>query len=162
MKACPTSRRLRGRRGSGSDAVLAAPHGAQNAAQNLDRLRWAAGHDDIDRDHVQNAIVTKISQAEIRTTHMTGVVTDLGIELGRLVYWNRGDALNDPHFVKANRDKLMIHLTILTLFFVGGLAGALAFKRVGLSATVPLAALLMAPAALPLLIDLQSRRTLAN
>ncbi|HJW12305.1 MAG TPA: YoaK family protein [Albitalea sp.] len=106
---------------------------------------------------LQNAIVTKISQAEIRTTHMTGVITDLGIELGRLVYWNRSDALNDAHFVKANRDKLAIHGTILTLFFVGGLVGALAFKRVGFSATVPLAALLMALAAPPLLADLRSR-----
>src|SRR4030095_16071002 len=38
---------------------------------------------------LQNAVVTKISQAEIRTTHMTGIVTDLGLELGRLFYWNR-------------------------------------------------------------------------
>ena len=34
---------------------------------------------------LQNAIMTKISKAEIRTTHMTGVVTDIGIELGRLL-----------------------------------------------------------------------------
>ncbi|HJW11458.1 MAG TPA: DUF1275 family protein, partial [Albitalea sp.] len=81
----------------------------------------------------------------------------LGIELGRLVYWNRSDALNDAHFVKANRDKLAIHGTILALFFVGGLVGALAFKRVGFAATVPLAALLMALAAPPLLADLRSR-----
>jgi len=38
---------------------------------------------------LQNAVVTEISNAEIRTTHMTGNVTDLGIELGRLLYWNR-------------------------------------------------------------------------
>ena len=38
---------------------------------------------------LQNAMVTKISQAEVRTTHMTGVITDLGIELGKLLYWNR-------------------------------------------------------------------------
>ncbi|HJV60636.1 MAG TPA: YoaK family protein, partial [Albitalea sp.] len=93
---------------------------------------------------LQNAIVTKISQAEIRTTHMTGVVTDLGIELGRLFYWNRTEASNDMHFVRANRDKLQIHATIVGLFFLGGIVGALAFKRVGFSATVPLAALLMA------------------
>ncbi len=42
---------------------------------------------------LQNAIITKISKAEIRTTHMTGVITDLGIELGRLLYWNRHKAI---------------------------------------------------------------------
>ena len=111
---------------------------------------------------LQNAIVTKISQAEIRTTHMTGVITDLGIELGRLAYWNRTREANTQHFVRANRDKLAIHVTILGLFFVGGLAGALAFKRVGFAATVPIAALLMMMAAPPLLLDLRSRRTLGE
>jgi Protein of unknown function (DUF1275). len=27
-------------------------------------------------------MITKISKAEIRTTHVTGLVTDIGIELG--------------------------------------------------------------------------------
>jgi uncharacterized membrane protein YoaK (UPF0700 family) len=36
---------------------------------------------------LQNAIITKISHAEIRTTHVTGIVTDIGIELGKLFYW---------------------------------------------------------------------------
>jgi len=31
---------------------------------------------------LQNAVITKISHAEIRTTHVTGLVTDVGIELG--------------------------------------------------------------------------------
>ena len=38
---------------------------------------------------LQNAVITKISKAEIRTTHITGLVTDLGIELGKLLYINR-------------------------------------------------------------------------
>lgn len=109
---------------------------------------------------LQNAIVTKISCAEIRTTHMTGVITDLGIELGRLAYWNRTHDANSEHFVRADRDKLRIHALILALFFTGGLAGALAFKHVGFSATVPIAALLMAMAAPPLFVDLRLRRAL--
>jgi uncharacterized membrane protein YoaK (UPF0700 family) len=43
---------------------------------------------------LQNATVTKMSAAQIRTTHMTGTITDLGIELGKLLYWNHSDA--DP------------------------------------------------------------------
>jgi uncharacterized membrane protein YoaK (UPF0700 family) len=37
---------------------------------------------------LQNAVITKISGAEIRTTHVTGLTTDLGIELGKLLFWN--------------------------------------------------------------------------
>ena len=33
---------------------------------------------------LQNALVSKISSSQIRTTHMTGIVTDIGIELGKL------------------------------------------------------------------------------
>ncbi len=104
---------------------------------------------------LQNAIVTKISQAEIRTTHMTGVVTDLGIELGRLIYWNRSRHRDPVHFVKANRDKLFIHSTILGLFFVGGVVGAVAFKAMGFSATIPIALLLVALASPPIFFDIR-------
>lgn len=107
---------------------------------------------------LQNAVVTKISQAEIRTTHMTGVITDLGIELGRLLYWNRRPDADAAHFVRANRDRLTIHLTILGMFFLGGLSGAWAFQRLGGLATLPISAALMLLAAPPLWRDLQARR----
>ena len=48
---------------------------------------------------LQNALVTKISSAEIRTTHVTGLVTDFGIELGRLIYWNRTGRYSRPRCV---------------------------------------------------------------
>jgi uncharacterized membrane protein YoaK (UPF0700 family) len=102
---------------------------------------------------LQNATVTKISQAEIRTAHMTGVITDMGLELGRLIYWNHAQRSNFVHTVRANRDKLMIHLVILGLFFGGGLVGALAFKYLGFSATPPFALLLMVIAAPALLLE---------
>jgi len=52
---------------------------------------------------LQNAIITKISNAEIRTTHMTGIITDIGIELGKACYINsqRESAHYKP--VHANR-----------------------------------------------------------
>lgn len=100
---------------------------------------------------LQNAIITKISGAEIRTTHMTGNTTDLGIELGKLLYWNRGQ---DSQKVVANRDKLRIHGALIGLFVLGGVAGAHAFKRIGFAATIPLALLLFAVAAVPVLDDL--------
>ena len=107
---------------------------------------------------LQNAIVTKISQAEIRTTHMTGVITDLGIELGRLLYWNRSHA-HGGEPVRANRDRLRILSLILGLFFAGGLVGAWAFKTVGYGAVLPLAAVLAVVALPPLLHDVRERCT---
>ncbi len=105
---------------------------------------------------LQNAIVTKMSQAEIRTTHMTGVITDLGIELGRLIYWNRDKSLSTTHVVKANHDKIFIHSTVLALFFLGGLVGAVAFKSVGFIATLPVALLLVVMAAPAIAVDVRS------
>jgi len=86
---------------------------------------------------LQNAVITKISRAEIRTTHVTGLVTDIGIELGKLVYINPREPGRDP--VLANRRKLRIHVLLVACFFAGGLAGALGFKYVGFVSTVPLA-----------------------
>lgn len=88
---------------------------------------------------LQNALVTKISNAEIRTTHVTGMVTDIGIELGKLFYWNRESADSRDLFVAANRRKLKVHLLLVASFFGGGVLGAFGFKYVGFSATIPLA-----------------------
>ncbi len=107
---------------------------------------------------LQNAMVTKISQAEVRTTHMTGVVTDLGIELGKLLYWNRRPDTPDAPMVRANRDRLRLHASLLASFTAGGLTGALAFQWLSYGATVPIALLLAGLAAVPILDDLQAAR----
>lgn len=103
---------------------------------------------------LQNAIVTKISAAEIRTTHVTGLVTDLGIELGKLLYWNRSNEQTSEYFVAANRDRLAMHSLLLLMFFTGGVAGAFGFKAVGFIATLPLALVLLLLAVIPILDDL--------
>lgn len=89
---------------------------------------------------LQNAVITKISNAQIRTTHITGLVTDLGIELGKLFYINR---LNHDTRVLANRKKLSIHIKLISSFFIGGLIGAIGFKTVGYITTLPLSLLLL-------------------
>jgi uncharacterized membrane protein YoaK (UPF0700 family) len=89
---------------------------------------------------LQNAVITKISNAEIRTTHVTGLVTDLGIELGKLFYINR---LTRDKMVMANRKKLRLHAQLIASFFVGGLLGAIGFKTIGYVTTVPLSILLL-------------------
>ena len=101
---------------------------------------------------LQNAVITKISRSVIRTTHITGLITDFGIELGKLLYLNRR---SDHQPVQANRNKLRIHGQLMVCFFVGGLSGALGFKHLGTISTVPLAALLVLLVLRPALDDWQ-------
>lgn len=105
---------------------------------------------------LQNAIITKLSHAEIRTTHVTGIVTDIGIELGKLVYWNRNKTDITKPLVVANRGRLMILTSLLTLFFIGGVAGAIGFKHVGFLSTIPLAIFLLVLAMVPIFDDLKA------
>lgn len=91
---------------------------------------------------VQNACITKISGARMRTTHVTGIVTDLGIEIGKLTYWN-ADPRSGEARVVADRAKMRLLAGLLASFAIGGLAGALAFARIGLAACLPLAVVLL-------------------
>lgn len=104
---------------------------------------------------LQNAVVTKLSNAVIRTTHMTGIVTDLGIELGKLVYWNRADSATPR--VLADRDRMRVLGGLLGAFVGGGLVGAYGFKRLGYGFTVPLAVVLTVVALVPLWDDWRRR-----
>lgn len=102
---------------------------------------------------LQNALITKLSHAEIRTTHITGIVTDIGIELGKLLYWNV-DQSPQQHPVRVNRQRLRVLGLLALNFFGGGVLGALGFKYLGYVATLPLALLLVLLAAVPALDDL--------
>ncbi|MCI3206913.1 MULTISPECIES: YoaK family protein [Pandoraea] len=102
---------------------------------------------------LQNAIITKISRAEIRTTHVTGLVTDIGIELGKMGYWNRPGVAQDLPRVAGDRQKLRLLCALLGSFFMGGLVGALGFKHLGFVSTIPLAVVLIMLAIVPLLDD---------
>ncbi len=105
---------------------------------------------------LQNVVVTKLSHAEIRTTHLTGMITDIGAELGKLLYWNLPVAGTEQPRVRANRDRLRLLGTLVGSFFVGGAIGALGFKQLGYVATVPLALFLVLLASVPAFDDLAS------
>lgn len=92
---------------------------------------------------LQNALITKISNAEIRTTHVTGLITDIGIELGKLIYWNREYVQTHAGEVTANRNKLRLHGMLVGAFFLGGVAGAAGFNYLGFISTLPLALALL-------------------
>ena len=105
---------------------------------------------------LQNAVITKISKAEIRTTHVTGLVTDLGIELGKLLYVNRSQrSTAEP--VRANRKKLRLQSILLSSFFAGAVCGALGFKFLGYVTTVPLALTLLILVWRPVAHDVRER-----
>jgi uncharacterized membrane protein YoaK (UPF0700 family) len=75
---------------------------------------------------LQNSLVTTISNATVRTTHLTGLFTDLGIELSQLFFYK----------LKEQKDKLYssikLRLTIISFFFLGGLFGGIMYAKVNL------------------------------
>ncbi len=103
---------------------------------------------------LHNAVTSIISGAAVRTTHLTGTVTDIGIELSKLSYVNVHQRHGRARIV-ADRQKLRLLLLILAAFLVGGVVGALGFKHVGFKVTVPLAGFLCFLAARPLLLELR-------
>jgi uncharacterized membrane protein YoaK (UPF0700 family) len=75
---------------------------------------------------LQNSFVTKISNAIVRTTHLTGLFTDLGIDLSQLFFPN----------LHPNREKLKanikLRIYIISFFFAGGLIGWFFYSKVDL------------------------------
>lgn len=69
---------------------------------------------------LQNAMVSTYSGAVIRTTHITGTVTDLGSYLGQRL---RGIHVESRRFV--------LYLILLSGFISGGLVGAYSFLHIG-------------------------------
>lgn len=108
---------------------------------------------------LQNAVVTKLSRAEIRTTHMTGILTDLGIEMGKMFYWNRSSTPPESQ-VRANHVRMRLYASLLAMFTSGGVVGAAGFKYIGFIWVVPLAALILGLSLPPLANDLDRLRTL--
>lgn len=86
---------------------------------------------------LQNALITKASTAIIRTTHITGMTTDLGIELGR-AFLSREKSSKE-----FNKKKAWLHAIIITAFFVGGFIGAIATSNTKSIGLLPIAGLLI-------------------
>lgn len=73
---------------------------------------------------LQNALVTLVSGSVVRTTHLTGIFTDLGIELAQMLKSTVKDR-------KALLLKIRLKLFIICSFLSGAIAGAYLFKRIG-------------------------------
>jgi uncharacterized membrane protein YoaK (UPF0700 family) len=109
---------------------------------------------------LQNAVASKTSAGSIRTTHMTGNITDLGIELGKMLYWNGNRGGRAPTAVRHDRLRMQTVGGLIGMFVIGGVLGALGFKYVGFVCVIPLAALLLALSVPPLRRDLPRSKVL--
>ncbi|SKA78319.1 Uncharacterized membrane protein YoaK, UPF0700 family [Prosthecobacter debontii] len=69
---------------------------------------------------LQNAMVTTYSGTVVRTTHLSGMFTDLGIFLGHAL---RG--------LPVDQRRLRLCFLIISGFLLGGVAGAASFHRLG-------------------------------
>jgi uncharacterized membrane protein YoaK (UPF0700 family) len=67
---------------------------------------------------LQNAMVSTYSGALVRTTHLSGMFTDLGIFLG---HWLRG--------LPVDERRLRLCVLIISGFLCGGVAGTVSFRR---------------------------------
>jgi uncharacterized membrane protein YoaK (UPF0700 family) len=79
---------------------------------------------------LQNAMATTYSGAVVRTTHLSGMFTDLGIGLGHAV---RG--------LPVQRRRLLLCALIVSTFLLGAIAGTLLFARMAFDALLVPAAL---------------------
>ncbi|BCR03683.1 membrane protein [Desulfuromonas versatilis] len=78
---------------------------------------------------LQNAMASSYCGLILRTTHVTGIVTDIGVMLGHWLRYRRTEFW-----------KLVLLLSILCGFFGGGLLGAACHARVGAIALLLVAA----------------------
>lgn len=85
---------------------------------------------------LQNSLVTTISNSVVRTTHLTGLFTDLGIEFSQLFFFKS----------KEQSEKLIssikLRITIISAFFVGGITAGTFFAELKMK-TLLIAALVL-------------------
>jgi uncharacterized membrane protein YoaK (UPF0700 family) len=101
---------------------------------------------------LQNALITKVRDFPVRTTHVTGMVTDIAVELGRLAYRPRSGAE-----VTADREKLGVLSALVGLFFLGGVIGTLGYLWFGFESLIIGAVLILLTSLPPMLRDFLGR-----
>jgi len=75
---------------------------------------------------LQNGLVSRISGGLIKTSHLTGLITDLGGELSDLLH-------PQVENTRVLREKIYIRLTVLAFFIIGGILGGYLFNLMGIA-----------------------------
>lgn len=86
---------------------------------------------------LQNALVTSLSNAVVRTTHLTGLFTDLGIELSQLFFYKTAEQQ------KRLTGAIKLRTTIIFFFFLGGISGGYGYLVLGIEILLLAVAILM-------------------
>jgi uncharacterized membrane protein YoaK (UPF0700 family) len=86
---------------------------------------------------MQNSLVTSISNAVVRTTHLTGLFTDLGIELSQLFFYKT------PEQKQKLFSSVKLRLSIISFFFIGGITGGILYSFITIKALLPAAGILL-------------------
>jgi uncharacterized membrane protein YoaK (UPF0700 family) len=86
---------------------------------------------------LQNALVTSLSNSIVRTTHLTGLFTDLGIELSQLFFYRTAE---QQHKLTSS---IKLRLTIIFFFFFGGVTGGYGYLATGMKVLLLAVALLI-------------------
>jgi len=95
---------------------------------------------------LHNSTSTQLSGGRVRSTHITGTLTDAGISLASvLAAMLRRDFSKDS---AAQKSQLKTHLTTIFSFLTGGIAGLFLFRWFGFTAMSAVGVVLMAIAAL--------------
>ncbi|MCW5754561.1 MAG: DUF1275 family protein [Phycisphaeraceae bacterium] len=98
---------------------------------------------------IQNAAITHISSGVVRTTHVTGVLTDLGLECVKLVTWLRGRRQSHPPPAvdeirrHATARRVLLLTSIIGSFVLGAALGVLAYGWIPRSTMLPPVAFLL-------------------
>lgn len=102
---------------------------------------------------MQNAIIRQGTGTIIRTTHMTGIVTDIGIALGTVLSRTGADFVKSPRaflhtptdqsflaalkvrlsnlYQRFHLERFFLHITLLLAFLLGAVLGTFGYLRVG-------------------------------
>jgi uncharacterized membrane protein YoaK (UPF0700 family) len=85
---------------------------------------------------LQNSLVSIVSGSVVKTTHLTGTFTDLGIELAQITQKGNADNL-------VLRSKIKLRLAIIFFFMLGALGGAYLFRSISFYAFLAPASILL-------------------
>jgi uncharacterized membrane protein YoaK (UPF0700 family) len=86
---------------------------------------------------LQNSLVTTISSASVRTTHLTGLFTDLGIELSQLFFYTTTEQQ------LRLRASIKLRFIIISFFFIGGVVSGVLYAQIRLHVLLITAAVLL-------------------
>lgn|SRR5690606_14890759 len=75
---------------------------------------------------LQNSLVTMISNSVVRTTHLTGLFTDLGIEISQLFFFKKQEQK------KKLISSIQLRMAIILFFLMGGILSAVSYSEIGL------------------------------